>query len=135
MKRVLVVEDEYGTAQALALLLEVEGFDVTLASNGRVALERIARQRPDLVLTDFMMPVMDGARLGEAIRADPALAGLPLVMTTAAEEARVRERFADYDAYLRKPFAAAQLLLLIERLLSRGGPAAGTTPRAPEPGG
>jgi len=122
MKRVLVVEDEYGSAQALALLLECEGFEVDVAANGRLALELIARTRPDLVVTDYMMPVMDGARLGRAIRTDPALADLPIVLATSAEEARVREAFDDYDAYLRKPFGAAQLVPLARTLAERGRP-------------
>ena len=134
MKTILVVDDELSNAEVLALILEDEGYRVFTAVNGRHGLERVHDVRPDLVLLDFMMPVMDGARLGRAIRSDARLATLPIVMTTSAEEARVRESFDDYDAYLRKPFGGRQLMPLLRALLERGRPPRAAAPAEPGPG-
>ncbi|HYF57457.1 MAG TPA: response regulator [Burkholderiaceae bacterium] len=121
MKLVLVVEDEYGSAQALGLLLECEGYAVGIAANGRIALERMAHARPDLIVSDYMMPVMNGAQLGHVVRARAEWASIPIVLTSAADETRVRGEFAGYDAFLRKPFDAGQLVSLVTRLLADPG--------------
>lgn len=125
-RTVLVVEDEFGMAEVLQLMLEVEGWRVVLAHNGRHAQERIAVALPDLVLCDYMMPVMNGARLGVALRASPATAALPIVMMSAADEAEVRREFAGYDAFLHKPYRMDELLVTLQRVLAER--------RAPAPG-
>src|SRR4030095_11072709 len=67
---ILIVEDEFGLAEMLREMLRDFGYDVTLAINGRLALEILAEGQVDLVLTDMMMPVMDGAELATAMRSD-----------------------------------------------------------------
>jgi CheY-like chemotaxis protein len=119
MKLVLIVEDEYGTAQALALLLESEGFEARIAANGRAALERIAERRPDLIVTDYMMPIMNGAQLCRALRASGELAAVPVIMASSAEEGRVRQDFDGFDGFLRKPYDAKRLMRLVTALLAR----------------
>jgi two-component system phosphate regulon response regulator PhoB len=127
MSLVLIVEDEYGTAEVLSLILQAEGFSAALASNGRDALLRINEARPDIIVSDYMMPVMDGAQLGLAVRADPALRALPFVMTSALEERRIRHVFADYDAFLQKPYTAEALIHTIKELV-KGRPAVAQPP-------
>ncbi|MEZ2299276.1 response regulator [Variovorax sp. RCC_210] len=123
MKLVLIVEDEYGNAEVLQLLLEAAGFRVASASNGKVALELLKGEAPALILSDFMMPVMNGAELGDAVRRNPALAHIPFVFMSATDEAVVRSAFRGYDAFLAKPFEVDAMIALVERLISSGRPA------------
>ncbi len=115
---ILVVEDEYGSAEVLQLILEFEGWRVILAGDGRDALQRIDGVVPDLVLADFMMPNMNGAQLGKAMRADAATARVPIVIMSAADESQVRREFSDYQAFLHKPYRLAELLALLRGLLA-----------------
>lgn len=117
MKTILLVEDEFGIAGVLTLLLEDEGYRVLAAANGRQALDHLAETRPDLVVTDFMMPLMDGATLGAAMRADPAYRDIPIIMMSAVPEAALRQRFDGYTAFLRKPFAIPVFFELIGGIL------------------
>jgi CheY-like chemotaxis protein len=123
MKSILVVEDEYGNAEVLQLLLESAGYRVRLASNGREALEAIAQEMPDVVLSDYMMPRMTGAELGAALRADARSRQLPLIVMSGTEEQVIAEHFVDYDAFLRKPFSGEQMLALVGKLAESGRPA------------
>ncbi len=127
MKLVLVVEDEYGNAKILQLLLEAEGYRVALAANGKIALERLAGELPALILSDFMMPAMNGAELGHAVRKEAALCDIPFVFVSATSEEVVDQAFSDYDGFLPKPFEIDSLLSLVERLISTGRTAKPTT--------
>ncbi|HYF60271.1 MAG TPA: response regulator [Burkholderiaceae bacterium] len=138
MKTILVVEDEYGTSEALAHFLEGEGFGVVLAVNGREGLRKAAERRPDLIVSDFMMPVMNGAEMCARIRATPGFDDIPIVMNSSAEEHVVRAVFADYDVFLRKPYEAAALLPKVIGLVAEGravrrtgGDGPGADPAAP----
>ena len=104
MALILVVDDEFGVATLLKDVLEDEGHRVVLASNGKEALEKAAAARPDLVLTDFMMPVMDGAGLLKALAADAEFKTVPVVVMSSMPEAAVMERCSGYAIFLRKPF-------------------------------
>lgn len=104
MKTILLVEDEFGIAGVLTALLEEEGYRVLSAANGRQALSRLAEVTPDLVITDVMMPLLDGAALGEALRASPAWKDIPIILMSGVPEASVRQQFDGYAAFLRKPF-------------------------------
>lgn len=117
MKTILLVEDEFGIAGVLRLILEDEGYRVFVAPNGRQALAQLAANPPDLVVTDLMMPLMDGAELGRAVRADPAHSHIPIVIMSAALEDALRKRFDGYDVFLRKPFDPPVLLDIIARRL------------------
>lgn len=120
MKLVLLAEDEYGNAEILGLLLEAEGFRVSVASNGRAALDLLAGEKPALILTDFMMPYVTGGELGQAVRANPLLEDIPIIVMSGTNEAVVRESFNDYDAFVEKPYAADSLLKLVCHLAAQG---------------
>lgn len=120
MNLVLIVEDEYGNAEVLQLLLEAEGYRVAAASNGKAALELLAGEKPVLILSDFMMPRMNGAELGDAVRRNPALCHIPFVFMSATSEDVVRRSFRDYDAFLVKPFEIDNLLAVAARLIAQG---------------
>jgi CheY-like chemotaxis protein len=117
VKTILVVDDEFANAEVLALILADEGYRVACAANGAQGLQKIAEVRPDLVVLDMMMPVMDGAEMAERMRADPALRDIKILMNSSMGEQAVRERFADYDGFLRKPYTLDDALALIHRLL------------------
>ncbi len=134
MKLILVVEDEYGNAEVLQMLLEAEGFRVALASNGKAALQLLAEgEKPALILSDFMMPVMTGGEFGLALRADPALARIPFVFMSGTNEEVVRRAFADYDAFVVKPIQFAALSVVLHRLIAQGRPSASGASNRPVP--
>lgn len=121
MKLVLIVEDEYGNAEVMQLLLEAEGYRVAAASNGLQALDMLRDgEKPALILSDFMMPIMDGGEFGAAIRQDPALAHIPFIFMSATSEDVVRRIFQDYDAFMVKPVEIDPLLALVARLIADG---------------
>ncbi|MFF3689522.1 SpoIIE family protein phosphatase [Streptomyces sp. NPDC002187] len=109
--RLLVVDDNADMRAYLTQLLQPD-YDVLLAADGRAALEMALAQQVELVLSDVMMPRMDGFELVRALRADPRTARLPIVLLTAraGEEESVQGRQAGADDYLAKPFSARQLL-------------------------
>ena len=116
MAVVLVVDDEFGIVKLLEEVLTDEGHRVLIATSGRQALERAAQEKPSLVVTDFMMPVMDGAALVEAMRADPQLADVPVVIMSSIPEATVAERWPRYAAFVRKPFKIFAVVDLVADL-------------------
>lgn len=119
MQTVLVVDDEFGVAEVLQSILEDEGYRVVTAINGKQALARLSEFTPDLIMLDYMMPIMDGTQTLAAIRNQPALAHLPIIMMSSLEEASVRETCTDYNSFLRKPFRALAVVHLVARLLAQ----------------
>jgi len=103
VKRILVVDDEISIAETLSIVFEDEGFSCAVAANGRAALDAARRERPDLVVLDLMMPVMDGRAVLQAMRADPALRDVPVVVMSAAP-ALFAELPVLPQAFLQKPF-------------------------------
>jgi CheY-like chemotaxis protein len=117
MATVLVVDDEFGIGELLEALLQDEGHRVITAMNGRHALERMAEARPDLVISDLMMPVMDGGALLRSMRASEDFGAIPFVLMCALPEASIADRIEGYDAYLQKPFKLGAISDLTARLL------------------
>ena len=120
MALVLVVDDEFGITELFDAFLTDEGHRVLTAMNGKQGLEMLAEERPDLVFTDYMMPVMDGAALLSAIAADPGLRSIPVVVMSAMPEGTVAKRCSGYVAYMQKPFRLSQITALAERLIGTG---------------
>jgi CheY-like chemotaxis protein len=113
MTTMLVVDDEPGIGDLLDWILTDEGHNVVVAGNGRRALERLADTKVDLIISDLMMPVMDGAGLLYALRQNRALNGVPFVLMCALPEDAVTHRITGYNAFLRKPFRIDDLLATI----------------------
>jgi diguanylate cyclase len=119
--KILIAEDEPSLRENLQWMLELEGYQVTAACHGAEALARAQKERPDLVLTDVMMPEMDGYGLIQALREDPKLATVPIIMLTAKAD-RVDVRSAmnlGADDYLTKPCRREELLEAIQARLAR----------------
>lgn len=112
---ILLVDDNHDMREYVSRLL-ASRFHVETANNGRVALEMASHRPPDLVLTDVMMPEMDGFQLLSSLRSNPATSSLPVVMLSAraGEESRVEGLQAGADDYLVKPFTARELLARVE---------------------
>lgn len=121
MKTILVVDDEFGFAEALSSILADDGFRVFIAVNGQQALERIPELRPQLIVLDFMMPVMSGPATLEALRSNPETAKLPIIMVSGVEEDTVRKYATAYNAFLRKPFRVHELMRTVHELIDGSG--------------
>jgi len=119
---ILVIEDEPKTGDYLQRGLGESGFAVRLARNGRDGLFIAREEEIELVVLDVMLPRMDGWQVLEALRADPATEGIPVLFLTARDEVedRVRGLELGADDYLVKPFAFVELLARIRTLLRRG---------------
>jgi signal transduction histidine kinase/DNA-binding response OmpR family regulator len=132
-RRVLLVEDnELNRFVATELLCDVAGMDVTLAGNGHEALAQLREARFDLVLMDIQMPGMDGLQCTRLIRADQALAKLPVIAMTAHAMAGDRDKStaAGMNDHVNKPFEPAQLFEVMLRWLTPAGPVAAAAPVA-----
>ena len=138
---VLVADDNADMREYLQRLLQTR-YRVTAVADGQAALDAVRAAPPDLIISDVMMPGLDGLRLAQELRADPRTAGVPLLLLSAraGQEAAVEGLEAGADDYLVKPFAAQELLARVRanvdlaRLRSRAGPVAVGAVRLP-PGG
>ncbi len=121
MKRILVVDDDPSLCDQVSAMLQTHGYEVLMAADGAAALAVIQREPPDLVLSDVVMPRLDGLELLTAVRQEPATALLPFVlMTQRPELAGMRHGInRGADNYLPKPFSASELVAVIERCLHR----------------
>ncbi len=115
---ILVVDDEPRYIQLVEVNLLTEGYQIQSASDGQEAVEAVAREQPDLILLDVMMPVMDGFTACERIR---EFSSVPIIILTAKGEERDRVRGLDAgaDDYIVKPFSAQELLARVRAVLRR----------------
>lgn len=123
---VLVVDDNTDAIEALAQILEYEGYAVATAYDGREALEYLGdHPTPDLIVLDLMMPIMNGWELRAELAKVPALAKVPIVVMTALAQAAEIEA----NAIVAKPIDLKRLLLIMDRLLAARADADGSTSR------
>jgi signal transduction histidine kinase len=129
--RVLVVEDNVEILKLITLQLQAE-HTLYVAQDGRQGLELAKRELPDVIVTDLMMPEMDGLTMLSLLRSDPATAQIPVIMLTAknAVEDRVAAREAGADVYLSKPFSPRELSVAVRGLLEKRGRHVGQIIRA-----
>jgi two-component system response regulator MprA len=126
--RILIVDDEIAVCESLSRTLRFEGYDVSVAHNGAVALEVVRTQRPDGVILDVTMPVLGGLDTCRVLRANGDTT--PVLMLTARDD--ITDRVAGLDAgaddYLAKPFALQELLARVRAMVRRGGYPGATPP-------
>ena len=117
MPTVLVVDDEFGIVDVLETILTDEGYRVLTACNGKQGLARLAKERPEVILLDFMMPILSGGEMLRAIVSDPTYQRIPVIMMSSLREEAVAERCKGYAAFLHKPFRVAVVLTTVARVL------------------
>jgi two-component system cell cycle response regulator DivK len=119
-KRILIVEDQEDNRRILRDLLSMAGYDLIEATNGEEGVELAQRERPDLILMDIQLPVIDGYEATRRIRCNAALKSVPIVAVTSyalsGDEAKARA--AGCDGYVAKPFSPRQLLATVRQFLS-----------------
>jgi len=118
-KKVLIADDEPNIVISLEFLLRREGFEVLVAVDGDEALAKARAEKPDLVLLDVMMPKMNGFDVCQALRADPELAAMRVLMLTAkGRDTEVGKGLGlGADAYMTKPFSTKELVARVHALL------------------
>ena len=116
---ILIVEDSPTQAERLRRLIQSKSYRVRVASNGQLALGLIAEYRPDLVLSDIIMPEMNGYELCRAIKTDPGLRDIPVILVTALNDAKdiIRGIECGADNFIRKPYSEDYLLSRITHML------------------
>jgi two-component system, cell cycle response regulator DivK len=118
-KRILVVEDQPDNRQIIRDMLAPTDYEISEVENGEEALVAIAKQRPDLILMDIQLPIMDGYEATRRIKADPALQSIPIIAVTsyALSGEEKKARAAGCDEYVPKPFSPRQLLAKIRQYM------------------
>jgi two-component system cell cycle response regulator DivK len=118
-KRILVVEDQEDNRQIVRDLLTTTDYEVMEAENGEEALAAVAKQRPDLILMDIQLPIMDGYEATRRLKADPALRAIPIIAITsyALSGDEEKARAAGCDDFVPKPYSPRELLGKIRKYL------------------
>jgi CheY-like chemotaxis protein len=119
-RTILIVEDSDDARYFMRLALEQLGYLIVEAENGAVAVEIAQRERPDIILMDLSLPILDGIEATEKIRASDGLRGVPIIAVTAHQEIdfRAEAKAAGFDAYVTKPIDIDFLSDLIKGLLA-----------------
>ncbi len=123
MKTILLVDDEYALVETLTELLQDEGYRVTSAANGKDALARLQKEKPDLVVTDFMMPIADGREVLRGMRLLEDFQATPVVMLSATLASVALANPSDaaiVSQFIPKPVSWEKLLAVIVRLIGKG---------------
>ena len=114
----LLVEDEPSLADVMTALLEMEGYEVTVASNGQLGLDLLETTHPELIITDYMMPIMNGVEMARCVRSVPGLGSVPILMTSGVSEKELGTGRSLLSAFLRKPVEFDLLLEEVSGLLA-----------------
>ena len=118
MALILIIDDEFSVAEVIEAILTDAGHEVVTASNGQQGLERAKEKRPDLVLLDFMMPIMGGSSTLKALRKEPELRDVPVVIMSSLPESTVSSAAkGEYAAFLRKPFRMRRVIDIVNGAL------------------
>ncbi len=131
-QRILIVDDELHLIHVLSYKLKKAGYELLAAHNGRDGFELACQHKPDLVLTDYQMPVLNGFEMAVKLRENPDTAGVPLIMLTARGHKILPEQLAQTNikVLMAKPFSSLQLLEAVADILV---PSAAATPQGTDP--
>ena len=117
-KDILVVDDDLVLSEIIADVLETEGHTARIAFNGREALERIRERRPQLILLDLMMPVMNGWEFADELGSKPEWANIPIIVVTAAHDWHNKQQEINAKAVIHKPFDIDKLIEMVQAYAS-----------------
>jgi two-component system alkaline phosphatase synthesis response regulator PhoP len=123
-KKVLLVDDDPDFVEAVKVIVESGGYDVTIAYDGQEGLAAVAEDKPDLIVLDVMMPVMNGHEACNSLKKNPDTAGIPIILLTAVADRVTTSQYTHRDMlesqaedYMPKPVEPAELLELIKSWL------------------
>lgn len=118
-KRILVIEDEHALAYMMRIRLEKNGYEVVLAYDGEEGLQKVAAERPDLILLDIILPLVDGWTVCTTLKADPKTKDIFIIVVSAMEKRTLSEKSASVgaDDYVLKPIEPKDLLAKIAALI------------------
>ena len=116
---VLLIEDEPNIAEAIRFILSRDGIRVSHLADGASALDLIRNDRPDLVILDHMLPGLSGLEILSALRADPEIGAIPVMMLTARGRDRDAAERAGADCFMSKPFSNAEILAEVRAMMAR----------------
>jgi DNA-binding response OmpR family regulator len=116
--RVLIAEDEPNIVESLSFVLRRAGYDVTSVLDGEAALAELRARQPALMILDLMLPRLNGFEVLKAVKADPALRGMPVLILTAKGQTQDRRRAQEIgvDAFMTKPFSNRDIMDEVRRL-------------------
>ena len=119
-KKILIVDDEPDILKAVVFRIKKAGYETVLATDGQEGLEKARAEKPDLILLDWRLPVMNGGEVYQHLQSDNDLKGIPVIILTASRESEdlaVRMREIGVEHVLTKPYEPEELLAEIEKLL------------------
>jgi len=121
MKTILVIEDNLEIRENISEILDLEGFRVIVATDGKTGLELATQELPDIILCDIMMPALDGYAVLAALKKNPATMSIPFIYVTASAEKSEVKLAMDMgaDGYVRKPFDVSDLMEAINKVVAR----------------
>jgi len=120
--RILIIDDEPELVKAVEVRLKASGYDVEVAYDGKAGIDKAKEVRPDLILLDFVMPMMDGYEVARELMADIEIKQIPIVVLTASQQKDLKARFREIgiNAFIVKPFETSDLLNMVNKYLSKG---------------
>ena len=119
--KILIVDDDVDLVKVMKGTLESKPFDVIVAYNGKEGLEKAKKEKPDLILLDIMMPVMDGFNFAEQFSKDPSIAKIPVLALTSFSDSLGQPFTFEVSEFLRKPLKPKDLIAKVEEHLKRKG--------------
>jgi len=119
-KKILLIEDEPYQVMMIKFRMEANNFDFISACNGEEGLKKAYEEKPDLILLDLFMPVIDGYEVCRRLRQNPKTKNIPVIFFTASAGKDIKEKYVDYgaDDYIIKPFESEELVAKIKALLA-----------------
>ncbi len=119
--KILIVDDDVDLVKVMKGTLESKPYDVIVAYNGKEGLEKAKKEKPDLIMLDIMMPVMDGFSFAEQFGKDPSIAKIPVLALTSFSDSLGQPFAFEVSEYLRKPLKPKDLIAKVEEHLKRKG--------------
>ena len=118
-KKILIVDDEPDILKVVSFRLKKMGYNIFLAINGKEGLDLARKERPDLILLDLRLPVMDGYEVCRRLKADKELKHIPIILLTASNITEIREKLMQFKAedYIIKPFEPQELLKKVKKFI------------------
>ncbi len=120
--RILIIDDEPELVKAVEVRLKASGYEVEVAYDGKAGIDKAKEVRPDLILLDFVMPMMDGYEVARELMADIKIKQIPIIVLTASQQRDLKTKFRELgiNAFILKPFETSDLLDVVNKYLSKG---------------